>query len=162
MLAERKLKAGQKENGARQSARSSANTYIRMHVHGQWPEGLGPVAAVAAGVRHTSQFSDRSPKAGRRVVGNNVWWPQGAQLVENVTFGGVEDQIQVKRSRVSRLRITFFKTTFGVRKLRLRILKPCWHQLFSCEPCMKICPKHGMIVATAVTACFTVSKTTLV
>ena len=27
---------------------------------------------------------------------------------------------------------------------------------------MKICPKHGMIVATAVTACFTVSKTTLV
>ena len=35
MLAEQKLKAGQKENGARQSARSSASTYIRMRVHGQ-------------------------------------------------------------------------------------------------------------------------------
>ena len=35
MLAEQKLKAGQKENGARQSARSSASTYIHMHVHGQ-------------------------------------------------------------------------------------------------------------------------------
>ena len=35
MLAEQKLKAGQKENGARQSARSSASTYIRMRVHGR-------------------------------------------------------------------------------------------------------------------------------
>ena len=65
MLAEQKLKAGQKENGARQSARSSANTYIRMRVHGQM---------------YLFRFVSRCKLSKTHCFKNNVWWTQGAQL----------------------------------------------------------------------------------